>query len=217
MIGLDQGVDEFVVQLVCLHWAILLGRRGPEKSCCRKPTTRGNPDTKTGLANGIPSVNPVIRNHNSFPARRPAPTRSTNRRPGASQQAVQQLTSFSRDGRYAVAVGGSIFSASAFPYQFGDEWRNCNRPSLHTPKIRLRLSSCSWPQPNLHRGKNDSSNVLDHGVYERFADLTSPKILDLSVFSLSPPGRPPKIPLLRRGLNKLDWIGTGIQTAKKCG
>lgn len=70
MIAQDQVVEEIVVQLLSLHGAILLGRRGPEKSCCRKPTTRKRPNTKTGLANGVPSVNPVIRNHNFIPARR---------------------------------------------------------------------------------------------------------------------------------------------------
>jgi len=40
------------------------------------------------------------------------------------------------------------------------------------------------------------------GFYERFSDLTSPKILDLSGFTLSSLGCPPRIVLLRQNLNK---------------
>ncbi len=40
------------------------------------------------------------------------------------------------------------------------------------------------------------------GFYERFSDLTSPKIPDLSGFTLSSLGRPPRIALLRQNLNK---------------
>ena len=70
----------------------------------------------------------------------------------------QRLTSSSQREPCADAISGCTFSASTFPHRFGDEWRNCNRQSLHKPKIRSRLSSCSWPQPILRQRDNDSSN-----------------------------------------------------------
>lgn len=55
------------------------------------------------------------------------------------------------------------------------------------------------------------------GFYERFRDLTSPKIRDLSGFTLSCRGRPPRIALLRQDLNKTPPLRSCSATARKHG